>query len=210
MTLDIKKITAVFRDPKRRVWAVMGIGIFCMLLIFMTRDTGSGEAPEAEPVPEQAVQPTMDEHAERLEERLADLISQIDGVGRVMVMVTMQDSGEYVFAREERRNTDAERHPETAQGTSGRTLERESIEDRYVMVESEDGRRQALVRTRLKPRVQGVVVLAEGADDIRVQARIVNVVTTALNISSARVSVEKIKSYTQQHDDTVTQVYLIY
>ena len=190
MTVEIKKIIAMCSDPKRRVWVIMGIGVLGMLLIFFSRDTAPPETPGEPPL--KASQPAAQEHAERLEERLTELISQIDGVGRVVVMVTMHNSGEYVFVREERRNTDAERHPETAQGASGRVFERESVEDRYVMVESADGRRQALVRMRLEPRVQGVVVLIEGADDVRVQARVINVVTTALNISSARVSVERI------------------
>ena len=199
MTLDIKMILAVLSGPKRRVWAVMGIGVLGMLLIFLTRDTASPAPPERE-APAVTAQPAAQEHARNLEERLSELISQIEGAGRVVVMVTMQDSGEYVFAREERRNTDAERHPETAQGTSGRIMNRESVEDRYVIVENADGRRQALVRTRLEPRVQGVVVLSEGANDVHVQARIINVVTTALNISSVRVSVERITSDTQSPD----------
>ena len=199
MTLDIKKILAIIRDPKRRVWIIMGIGVFGILLIVLTHDFAPAVAAEIE-APVQAAQPAVQEHAEQLEQRLIGLISQIDGVGRVVVMVTMQDSGEYVFAREERRNTDMERHPDTAQGSSGRTLDRESVEDRYVMIESADGRRQALVRTRLEPRVQGVVVLSEGADDVRVRARVINVVTTALNISSARVSVERITSYIEQEE----------
>ena len=193
MKIDTKKVAAIFLDPKQRVWVIMGIGVLGMLLIFFSRDPAISPVSETE-LPPQVLRPAAEEHAERLEERLIELISQIDGVGRVVVMVTMRDSGEYVFVREERRNTDAERHPETAQGASGRVLERESVEDRYVMVESADGRRQALVRTRLEPRVQGVVVLIEGADDLRVQARVINVVTTALNISSARVSVERITS----------------
>jgi stage III sporulation protein AG len=73
-------------------------------------------------------------------------------------------------------------------------MERENFEQRYVMIESDNGRRQALVRTRLEPGVQGVVIICEGAGDVFVRSRVINVVTTALNISSARVSVEKIKS----------------
>jgi len=202
MAVNLGTVISALKDPKRRVWVVMAIGVFGMLLIFFSRDSTPTQAPVSESI--EAVvtrQSIAEEHALHLERRLTELISQIDGVGRVVVMVTVQDSGEYVYAREERRNTDAERHPDTAQGlSSGRVLERESFEDRYVMVESPDGRRQALVRTRLEPRVQGVVVLIEGADDVRVQARVINVVTTALNISSARVSVERIVSIIEREE----------
>jgi len=201
MAVNLGMIISVLKDPKRRVWVIMAIGVLGMMLIFFSRDAAPVQASVSEPVDVVSTRQTIaEEHALHLERRLTELISQIDGVGRVVVMVTVQDSGEYVYAREERRNTDAERHSETAQGLSGRVLERESFEDRYVMVESADGRRQALVRTRLEPRVQGVVVLIEGADDVRVQARVINVVTTALNISSARVSVERIVSLIEQEE----------
>jgi len=59
-------------------------------------------------------------------------------------------------------------------------------------VDTEFGRREALVLTRRPPRVQGVVIVCEGADNILVQEKLISVVTTALGIPSTRVSVVKI------------------
>ncbi|MCL2068456.1 MAG: hypothetical protein FWH00_01010, partial [Oscillospiraceae bacterium] len=131
-------------------------------------------------IPEQPQASASQEYAGHLEERITALVSEIEGVGRLLVMVTLANSGEYVFAQEEKRSSD-------------RDQQRENLEQKYVIVESDNGRRQALVRTRLEPGVQGVVIICEGADDIFVRSRVVNAVTTALNISSARVSVEKIR-----------------
>jgi len=178
MKLDLRKLTAALKDPKKRVWVIMAIGICGMLLILFSRG-GLPASPTADEPPRQGAAPQ--EYAAWLEERLTAMVSEIEGVGRVLVMVTLANSGEYVYVREEKRSADS-------------TQQRENLEQRYVMVESDNGRRQALVRTRLEPGVQGVVIICEGAEDVFVRSRVINVVTTALNISSARVSVEKIKS----------------
>ena len=187
--MNLKKLTALFMDPKRRVWGVMALGICGMLLIFLSR--GSGEKPKAPETKAEAAF-AADEYVQKLEERLLELVGEIEGVGNVKIMITLQNSGEYVFAQEEKRNTDKQTEPAVTQ--AARTSEKENVERKYVLVENDDGRRQALVKTQLEPSVQGVVIVCGGADDICVQYRVVNVVTTALNIPSTRVCVEKIRS----------------
>ena len=59
-------------------------------------------------------------------------------------------------------------------------------------MDSEYGKKEALVLTQLEPKIQGVVIVCEGAGNIRVEADLTNVVTTALNIPSTRVCVVKI------------------
>jgi stage III sporulation protein AG len=62
----------------------------------------------------------------------------------------------------------------------------------YILVESGYGSKEPLIRTQLEPKIQGVVIVCEGADNIRVEQSLINVATTTLGISSARVCVEKI------------------
>ena len=58
------------------------------------------------------------------------------------------------------------------------------------MVDGTNGR-SGLVRTRMEPVVKGVVVVCEGGDDPPTVLRILEAVTTALAISSARVCITK-------------------
>ena len=59
------------------------------------------------------------------------------------------------------------------------------------MVDGTDGR-SALVRTRMEPVIKGVVVVCEGGDDPVTVSRIMDAVTTALAISSAKVCITKL------------------
>ena len=170
-------------STQQRTLLVLGIGILGMLLIFASRPNEKLSAGIIE-----AEDYTVRDHNLYLEERLLSLVSRIDGVGRVDIMITLENSGEAVYAHEEKRVVDRQ------SGESGTTAEKESTELKYVMVEGGNGRRQALVETQREPKIQGVVIVCEGAEDVRVQARVINVVTTALHIPSTRVCVEKIGS----------------
>ena len=173
-----------------KVRLIMAVGILGMALILLSQFTGTGSGPAAPPPETRSAEFTNEEYIRHLEQRLQALISEIDGVGRNKVMITLESGVQYVYAQEERRSTDTVREGGSAQQVGGRV--HESIEQRFILVDTEFGRREALVLTRRPPRVQGVVIVCEGADDILVQQKLISVVTTALGIPSTRVSVVKI------------------
>jgi len=186
LTENIKKF--VSKDPKLKLIVVLGL--LGMLLILISQFTAGGAAPASQP-DRAAASFTADQYIEDMENRLKTLISGIEGVGRAEVMLTLESGVEYVYAREEKRNSDITRDPGSEQ-QAGRIYEKENIEQRYILIDTEYGRKQALVLTERQPKIQGVIIVCEGADNIRVQDKLVSVVTTALGISSARVCVVKI------------------
>ena len=175
-------------SAKRRPALILALGLMGMLLLLFAQ---SGDTPEAPPGQEANLSAELasGHYAEQVEARLTSLIEEIDGVGRAKVMVMLENTGEAVYAREEKRSLDSSGTP---QAPEGGTL-RESSEDRYVLIDNGYGQKEALVETQLEPKVRGVIIVCEGAGDMYVQQRLINVVTTALGISSSRVCVEKIK-----------------
>ena len=103
-------------------------------------------------------------------------------------MLTLESGSEYVYQSETKRSTDRT-------DTSGETTQ-ERLDDEHtiVMVEGDNGKKQALIRTELTPKIQGIVVVCDGADQVSIQTQIIDVLTTAFGISSARVSVAKAAS----------------
>jgi len=191
--MELEKTGSALRrlwGGERRVKLILLIGLLGMALILLSQLTDRGQGGQA--VQQQALRTaeftSSEDYVRHLEERLQALISQIEGVGRNKVMVTLESGVEYVFAQEQRRSTDATTPGDIA--TGGRMSE--SVEERIILVDTEFGRREALVLTRLPPRVQGVVIVCEGADNVHVEQKLISVVTTALGISSTRVSVVKI------------------
>lgn len=170
-----------------RLKIIVILGLIGMLLILVSQLTDREDSLGGQPQSPSNAQFTNEEYVMQLEERLQNLISQIDGVGRNQVMVTLESGARYVYAQEERRSVDTTREGDGEIQVSGRVSE--SIEQRFILVDTDFGRREALVLTRLPPRVQGVVIVCEGANNPVVEQKLISVITTALGIPSTRVSV---------------------
>jgi stage III sporulation protein AG len=172
-----------------RIKLVVALGLLGMALVAVSQFL-----PEKRPPPDSAtaVFTSSSDYAAALEERLTGLIAEMDGAGRVRVMVTLENAGETVYAQEQTRNVDKQEETPAEQASAVTTSQKENIEQRYILVEGRNGGREALVRAQMEPRVQGVVVLCEGAGNLMVEQSITHVVTTALNVPTTRVAVVKI------------------
>ena len=108
-----------------------------------------------------------------LEQRIADLLGSVAGVGRCQVMVTLESGELAVYAADTT-------HSVTEGGESG--------SESYLTVETAEGP-EGLLLTRVQPTVRGVVVVCSGAGDPAVCQRVQSVITTAFHISERRVCV---------------------
>jgi stage III sporulation protein AG len=193
--MDLRKFTdgcKKFFSKDRKLKLMVLLGIVGMLLILFSQSLGGGSETAT---PESGGNSTgtlytAEEYIAKSEEKLCALITQIEGVGRAEVMVTLENNGEYVYAQEEKRNLDKNVEPGGEEGD--KITSKENIQSSYILVESGYGSKEPLIRTQLEPKIQGVVIICEGADNIRVEQSLINVATTTLGISSARVCVEKI------------------
>lgn len=112
-------------------------------------------------------------YAKETETRLKELLTDIEGVGRANVMLTITSTEEYVYA-------------ETVKSGDART------ENGYVIIDN-GSRKEALVKRVNNPAISGVVIVCEGGDDPRVCERIYNAASTALNIPTNKIYVAEMK-----------------
>lgn len=120
-----------------------------------------------------------------LAEELARIVSSIEGVGRVTVSVKLEAG----FEKETLWSTQLSRQStvENGQGNERQTSQ-ESVSQEMVTVRASGEESPFVPRTRL-PKVAGVVVVAEGANDPRVKANIYRAVTTLLDVPAHKVEV---------------------
>ena len=130
---------------------------------------------------------SAEEFVTKTEEKLMAIIGSIEGAGTCQVMVTLENGVEYVYASQQKLNTD---RVEDQSGNSNKVSQRDDSEKSIIVVDTNEGRKGLLV-TEIQPTVKGVVIVCEGGDQPLVRQRIVDTVTTALNISSQRVCVTK-------------------
>lgn len=125
-----------------------------------------------------------------LEQRLSEMVSQIDGAGRSCVMVTMDSTREAVYAQDLRETEDT-----SSSSESGRTTESGNIsrEQTHILMDRGSGE-EPLVEKQIEPQVRGVMILCEGAENPVVEQRVTEAVNTVLGIPASRICVEKISN----------------
>lgn len=112
-----------------------------------------------------------------LEQRLAEMVSSIEGAGECRVMVTLENGVEYIYATEDKSDNNY-RQDGSAVDT------RENVTQSVIVVDD-----RGLLVTEILPTVQGVVVVCKGGGNETVQAQVAAAVSTVLNISEKRVCV---------------------
>lgn len=121
----------------------------------------------------------------QIERRLEGILKQIEGVGNVEVMVTLAETKEIVLAEEMNQTQEKTEEKDSTNGT--RTINKESTQNKVVMA---DGNKPYIVKEEM-PKISGVLVVAEGGDDINIKNTIIQSVSSLLDIPVHKVSIFK-------------------
>ena len=143
-----------------------------------------------EETPKNSVESEVSSYAAEQEEKLEKLLSSVEGVGKVEVMLTFVSSEELVVEKDApvvRSNT-VEKDSEN--GT--RTITQYEHGDSTVF-RSSSGESEPYVIKTLNPRVEGVLVVAEGAGDGTVNRNITEIAQALFGVEAHRVKVVSMK-----------------
>lgn len=125
-----------------------------------------------------------EDYSTYLEKKLINILSKINGVGNINVMVTLENSSEKIAATNTTTTTEQTLENDSEGGT------REIIrEDQTTQVMTKGNDDSLLVVKEIKPKVQGVIVVADGAEDPTLKEKLYEAVKTALGITGNKVQV---------------------
>lgn len=113
------------------------------------------------------------EYVKRQEQKLKELLSDIDGVGECEVMIVTDSGYEYVYA-EDRTSSDG------------------SSSSSYKILDSSDGDSALLLKLSV-PKVTGVAVVCQGGESASVKEQITELVGKTFNLSGSSISVAKMR-----------------
>lgn len=143
----------------RRTVVFIIIGLICAVVLIFSGNSSSKKE-------ETDILSSSEEYEKNIEDRLIALISEIKGVSDVRVMVTTESGYERVYAVNTTENED-------------------SRQSEYY-----DGRdNDALLLKELAPKINGVAVVCNGADNAVIISKITDLISSALGISAARIFV---------------------
>lgn len=163
------------------VLGLIGMGlIFCSEMIPQKQTTQTLEIREDKELDNQA-------YIQETEQKLCEIIGQIDGVGECSVMVTLQEGSRNVYASEKKTSTEKSR--DSSDTEMLRTQDDNASENKLVLVEDEKGVSRPVVEKVIEPQIKGVVVVCRGAKSAKVCEQVTQAVTTVLGIRSTQVCV---------------------
>jgi len=125
-----------------------------------------------------------EDYSEYLEKKLANTLEKIEGVGEVNVMITLENSIEKVTAANTTQISESVIENDSEGGT--RESNREDLTTQ-VLTKGSDG--SLLVVKEIKPSINGVIVIAQGADEPVIKEIIYEAVKTVLGIKGNKVQV---------------------
>lgn len=152
---------------------------------------GSNEVPEAENS-NSVVQVSTNTSYDENEEKLANILSNIEGVGKVKVLLTYSQTSTYVPIYNE--NLKESNTTETDSTGGSRTVEESDSQKEVIYKEDGSGNREPVTQSIISPKIEGAIVTAEGAGNADVKTAIVQAVEAATGLATHKIQVFKMNS----------------
>lgn len=174
MNKVLKKIAETVKKYKYVV-LVLVIGLALLLLPL------GGDDEKETLVPVEETESDAD-YAAQLEARLTEMLGQIDGAGRVSVMLTLEGGSKTEYQMDVQRSSDTDEN-----GT-------QISEDRKtVILSTGSAYDEAAVTAVTYPKFQGALIICEGAGSAAVRYQLMQAVAALTGLSADRITVVKMK-----------------
>ena len=156
--------------------AVIAVGVLLLL---------SAKVPASEPAKEEGTQTEAAFDLQTFQQSVADSLAQIEGAGRVEVLLSLEAGEESVYA------SDVSQSSQSTGGSSDSTSETYQS-TMSILSDGSYGETPVLIKSKY-PTFRGAVILCVGADSDTVRLQIVQAVSALCGISSDHISISKLK-----------------
>lgn len=148
------------------------------------------EDPKNKQTQEEKIETENDDYERETQNKLKTTLEKIDGVGKVEVMITFESGEEKVPAVNINNSTNKSVEKDTEGGTRNTTQENEGSS---VVITNNGDKTQPLIVKEYKPKITGVCIVAEGAEDNITKLRISKAVVDLFSLAENKVNVYPMK-----------------
>ncbi len=132
-------------------------------------------------------EPEEDELAQKLE----NILSKINGVGRVEVMITYSETSKTIPVYNEE-STQQDTEETDSNGGTRKITQTDTRKE--VIYEEVDGNKTLITQSVISPTIEGAIITAEGANNATVKANIVQAVEAVTGIATHKIQVFEMAS----------------
>ena len=170
------------RKIKKDKWLIiLLVGLLLVVIAMPVSDIKSDQTQDEQQM-QKAENASEDTYADALETRLENALAKVEGVGNVKVMITLASSSEKVVEK------DQEMTSEVQEGENGGKNISSSETAVYA---NGNGEEMPYVKQELSPRIEGVLVIADGGDNAIVIENITEAVQALFGVDTHKIKVMK-------------------
>lgn len=129
---------------------------------------------------------SMADYESLYEEQLKGILEEVIGVGEVSVMVNLESTEEVVVEKDTNERSQVTKEVDKDKAT--RDIQDSSKDQKVVLVQGGQGE-QPIVVKKVKPRIRGVLVVAKGAENVKVKALVTEAVQRVLHVEPHKISI---------------------
>ena len=134
-------------------------------------------------------------YAAQWEEKLEESLRFVEGAGQVQVLITLAGSEEQVLTRDGTEEVSETLETDAAGGS--RHVSETRMDKSVVRTVDDRGKDIPLVVRTIAPKVDGVVVIAQGAGSARVRRDIIEAIQVLFEVDMNRIAIIKMKTNNQ-------------
>lgn len=184
------KLNKIFKNMlnksgKDKILIVILIGILFLIVSIPTKK--KSESYILEPNDNQN---TNFNYEEYMEDKLEGVLSQVYGVGKVRVIISLKNSGEKIIAQDEKNESESIQESDNTGGS--RITSSNSIDKTNIYYDSNKGN-APFVKSENTPDVDGVIIVAKGGGDGKIVADITSAVESLLGVPVHKIKVLKME-----------------
>lgn len=189
---DYKELLGKIGKDKLLLMAVAGIVLIVCSVPTEKKDKNSSDS-EQKGIQQETLQISAEENSsislyvENLEERLADIIGEMEGVKNVHVMITVKGSEGKEILKDENISSDNTKESDGAGGE--RTISSYNKDENTIYYKDSSGAQYPYVLSEIMPEIEGVAVVADGGDSPVIKEKIINLIKALFGLEINKIMV---------------------
>lgn len=134
---------------------------------------------------------------DKAEEKLENILSKISGVGKVRVMITYRVSSSITPVYDETSKISNTIENDDSGGT--RTITQTENDKQIVYKENSDGSKEPITKNTESPKMEGAIIVAEGAENAEIKTNIIEAVEAATGLATHKIQVFKMEVWDENN-----------
>ncbi|MGN0205081.1 MAG: stage III sporulation protein AG [Coprococcus sp.] len=179
------------KNVRDRLLLIVLAGLLLLVIVWPVSDSGS-EKKISEGSTASSDQTNMPEdYASLMEQRLKDILENVDGAGKVQVMITVKGTSEQVVEKDE---SYSESRSTQSENEENSTISDSISRSESTVYNNSSSAGSPYVVKEMLPEVEGILVVAEGAGDETVVNEITYAVQVLFDVPVHKIKVAKMSS----------------